>query len=324
METVKKDKKQLFGPKGEDEIIVCIEYDSDGRPFSVCTNEKWDHRRKTWYRPGEGRTGTGVCRNNYDVDWCKSSVQLYYHCSGSGGETDEIIIGQLSNPENPCLIWLAEGQRPIRQDYKKGETVEYPLTHEQCLARGFKIIDQPLDIMGVLDDFTRKQGEAVYNPFEEACQSSTEYCSICDDRFPCDEDNETCRHLFWSPNGYWSGVGSDEGNIDDAKEDILFFASKIKTRILVEMVKALENNSFWLKFHGCMLGPVNIELHGDCDYVFNILDGFDEDQLKTDEEYSKIQDGGYWLVSLEDKKTKEANAKVAKWLRESIIARKTK
>ena len=184
---------------------------------------------------------------------------------------------------------------------------------------GYEVIDKPLNIAPFLSEYERRRTEPIFNPFEAAEESEVEFCCICKDYLPTEI---LCRHLFYdSSAGIYSGAGGSEGKIEDAKEDILFFASKIKSRILVEMIKTLENNSFWPRFHGSLLGPVDIELKGECGYVFNVLDGFNEDQLETEEEYSKMQEGGNWMVTLEAEKTKEANTKAAQWLRESLVVR---
>ncbi len=301
-------KSKLCGPN-DNEAIVFIEYDGNNIPFCVVTHQAFDHRNKPWFKPEGNYDGTGITKETYDFDWSEGHESLYYHNSGSGGEENDIVLGQLVNPEPPEKIWAAAGMRFVEQKHKGQEWVSTELTGEQIRARGYEVIKEPLDIASAIGE----SGEVIINPFDEACESETVYCSICEDRFP---DDSLCKHVFWSEGGWYAGIGSDEGKIEDAKEDILFFASKIKKRILVDMVRALENNSFWLRFHGSILGPVDIELHGDGIYIFNILEGFNEDHLKTNEELSKMQEGGYWLVSLEEKKTKEANAMVAKWLRQ--------
>jgi len=278
-----------------EETILFIEY-QNGEPFNVVTDE-----------------------GDYAIERC-GGEDGDFHCynSGSGGNFGESFdVSKLCNPTPvTSAIWVAQGCKLHRYGKKK----DVPITSKkQLLDMGYKWLDEPLDLTEYLNKYEREKGETTCNPFKIADEiyEGFVYCSVCDCNWIADSESE-CRHIFWSKGGYYCGVGSDEGKIEDAKEDILFFASKIKDQILVEMIKALENNSFWLRFHGSILGPVDIELNGDCDHIFNILDGFSEDDLKTDEEYSKMEDGGYWLVSLEAEKTKEANTKVAQWLKESL------
>ena len=186
---------EMYGP--EEDRIVFIEYSND-RPFAVVTDDGG--------------------ADYYDFDWCKSNEQLYYHCSGGGGSAKEIVLSHFSDPSPPLQkIWAAEGVGFVELVDKDGEWVNVAIDAERVRAMGYEVIDKPLNITPFLSEYDQKNKDAIFNPFDAACESETEYCSICDDRFP---DDSTCRHLFWSDDGGWSGVGSDEGKIAELEAKV--------------------------------------------------------------------------------------------------------
>ncbi|MBW8035698.1 MAG: hypothetical protein FVQ79_08735 [Planctomycetes bacterium] len=290
MSNQKTESKEVTGemrhPYEDDETIICIEYDSDDRPFNVTTQDG------------------GM--SHYDFDWCEGAG-LYYHCSG-GGPRGGIVLSKFANPEPPRKIWAAPGIKFVKQTRDGNDWKEIELTIEQIRAMGHEIISEPVNLSSM--------GKDTCNPFDVGYEGETVYCGICRERMP---DEDLCRHVFWDRFiGMYSGVGSDEGKVEDYKDDILFFISKMSKPVVEKILHALTTNSIWLQFHGELLGSSQIELNGDDVWHNDILEDVDEyDDLKGEGEECKFVTGGEWLASLEGKKTKKTNALVAEWIKES-------
>lgn len=212
---------------------------------------------------------------DYDFDWC-GDYGLYYNCSGSGGHKHTLY--KCSEPSPRILVWVSD--RNI---------LEPPGNLDDLADYGYQLIADPLPL-----------GEATTNPFDVAIEGEIVWCKICKTHVPCEYEHNLCRHLFWDD--YWSGIGSDEGFIEDQKDPIISFVKMIRDLpdkgcdVIGLIVEAMERNDCnmidgWLGSH-CLFDSLGIEGKGET-----------------------LESGFGWLCTLGGDGTEEANALVASWIR---------
>lgn len=194
-----------------DERIVVIEYHAR-RPFSVITENHWDHSAKPWFKPG--MRPNGVSRREYDFEWCRTKQQLYQNNSGGGGRSalnyvvHKVVSGKMVE------IWADDDVRFFRYVKRGSEWVTVPL-RQDLKALGYRRLKKPR----LLEGLSR-------NPFDVAEEGDTVWCPRCKDHLPTDWTSHACDHLVWCDDcGAWvftdtrefveSGSGKCECNRDD-------------------------------------------------------------------------------------------------------------
>lgn len=141
----------------------------------------------------------------------------------------------------------------------------------------------------------------------EDCESGYVVCNICKER---QDDDDTCRHVFWSE-GIWYGSGSYEDPPEEFKASLSVVLDK--TDLVYELRRAITNGTFYLFFHGSMLGPEWMDCYAD---GRNYGHRFTDDLAYEQEE--AMGDGVGWLTSLYKDETPEANAVTVGWIDEHL------
>jgi hypothetical protein len=141
----------------------------------------------------------------------------------------------------------------------------------------------------------------------ESCESEYVVCNICQERRP---EDDSCRHVFWSE-GIWYGSGSYEDPPDHLKASL--FAVLDKTQLAGELLNAIAAGTFYLWFHGSIIGQTYVDCHADGrNYGHRLTDDL------TSEEEERMSDGVGWLTSLYLEETPKANALTVKWIGEYL------
>jgi hypothetical protein len=288
METKIKDDVGFLGC--DDEAILVIVYGSDGVPWQVVTERS-------------------------DCDFEETKYGLQWHDGGSGLRDMEHLVYQKCEPEPPGKIWIAEGVRLKR--YVDGGygldncDCEY-VDSDKALAMGYEVIDEPLDLTSLLDEFDKKDGKTTVNPFEVADESEYGFvwCSICGENFP-DESECYCGHIFWDEGGLY-GCGSNEVNEDDHKES--FFCVLDKTGISGPLRRAMINSDYYIWYPHIAAQTINVRLDG-VNYGKRFTDGL------TEQQEEEMTCGVGWLQSLEPGKTRGFELLTVKWIDEWLGVR---
>lgn len=186
------------------ERIVYIEYDREGRPLQVITEYDWDHTAEPWFRPGKSRP-TGIGQEDYRFAFSRADGMLYWHNSGSGGgPVKHLTFGELVEPNPPSLFWMVPSIQPT--EWVSDEEPRRPLSPAQLLARGFRRLDEPLEL-------DKPGGGKTRDPFEVGEEQDTIYCNVCDDYLT--DELEPCGHLHWDEEASeYAGEGSDQWQRD--------------------------------------------------------------------------------------------------------------
>lgn len=161
--------------------IVAIEY-QHRRPFSVVTEEHWDHSGQPWFRP-EHHKATGTCCCQWDFEWSRRYRTSYYHMSGSGGELALYVAGFCEPQPPPGELWVADGI-PVLRNSLKPKRIK---SDDVLLRMGYRRLKLPRLL-------TAWDGTKTRNPFEIADEGECVYCKLCDDWFL--EDSH-CEHMHW-------------------------------------------------------------------------------------------------------------------------------
>jgi len=152
----------------------------------------------------------------------------------------------------------------------------------------------------------------------EDCDYRFHYCSICkEDQF----EDDCCRHIFQSDNG-WAGSGGDQEETNrSVKAAFLVFLSGMPASFPMDLKLAIQSGKFYTFTIGSLLGTDGVELNGlpyeglltNCfKYSHDILELGDSDIAE------QSADGWYWLTSLYENETPEANALTIQWIDEFI------
>lgn len=172
--------------EGNKHRLLTIEY-FKGKPSVVITEEFWDHSNEPWSKKGRHRT-TGSNAMHFDFDYSKVYDQLYWHCSGGGGNGKTHCIGRLIGLK--AKIWAAPDIQLTKYVKRKGKWIEKPVTKEDLKRFGYTMIKSPLILKS-------EYREPSINPFDHA-EGDTEcvWCPQCKDHLP-DEPGRACEHLRW-------------------------------------------------------------------------------------------------------------------------------
>lgn len=176
---------------GERHRIIFIEY-RDGHPFSVVTEEHWDHTGKPWFRPDQHKA-TGTCARHWDFEWCRRDGVCYYHNIGGGGGIRDLSVGPYVEPDPPPgAIWCAPGVVLCRYASKARPKVRIR-SDATLLKMGYRRLGRPLLLPGGNAWDSPKRSR---NPFavSEATESGCYYCAACGDWLPRDGE---CEHYEW-------------------------------------------------------------------------------------------------------------------------------
>jgi hypothetical protein len=174
----------------EQHRIVVIEY-RNRRPFSVVTEEHWDHTERPWFVPGRDKPN-GTVAAYWDFEWCKRDRNLYFHMSGIGGDPLAAYLCSFSKPDLLAgLLWAAPDVRFRRWISSKRPEVAIR-SDSTLLSMGYRRVSRPLLLSGGEWAATKRSR----NPFLVASETDSPpaYCRICDDYFPTDME---CEHLEW-------------------------------------------------------------------------------------------------------------------------------
>ena len=150
------------------------------------------------------------------------------------------------------------------------------------------------------------------DPFEDALQTESAYCTVCDDWFPVDD---SCRHIFWVDGVGDCGPGSDEfrGNpsVPEGFKRVVRFVGCARS-----FARALSRERGARIFtHAPLIGSASYDVSiGGREFG----DRFG-DLYKVRWSDGIVQEGCGWLRAL-DAKTKAANRLTLAWLREEIAA----
>ena len=152
----------------------------------------------------------------------------------------------------------------------------------------------------------------------EDCDYRFTFCSICkEEQF----EDDHCRHIFLSDNG-WAGSGGDQEETKRCvKVSFLVFLSGMPRGFAEELKGAIQSGQFSTFTYGSLLGTDEVQLNGfpyegllpnSFKYSSDILKLGDSDIAE------QSADGWYWLVSLFENETPEANALTIQWIDEFI------
>jgi hypothetical protein len=116
-------------------------------------------------------------QNCYDFEWCERDRQLYYNMSGFGSTRDiEVSAWEVYWMSSAMKAKVQKNKTRLHKGQKKGRRLAR-------MPRGY-----PLGRL-----------------FEDAEESSTEYCSVCDDYLPVSETDHPCGHIWFCDEvGQWS------------------------------------------------------------------------------------------------------------------------
>ena len=152
-------------------------YDSENEP-AVIDYIEYDGND----RPMNVHTDGRRC---WDFNWSEREQELYYH--ESGGSFDKVTLPKfVETPDPPFKIFIRPGLRVVVPDEDRDATPE------DFARLGLLRIDEPLG-----------------DPFKNACEGRTMYCTICEDDLPYEWTDSPCDHV-WDAYGGWDGPGSDE------------------------------------------------------------------------------------------------------------------
>lgn len=278
--------KPMVGPDddGSEQIIV-IDYDQKGVPCNVVTTNGSYQFADT----------------PYGLQWCGGDCYV----------TDmKYSIGSLCEPVPPYKIWTADGV--VLTKWVENDTY-VPVSSAEALERGYKVIDELLDLTSLLDDWQREKGETTVNPFDvgENWTEGFAWCSVCETHVP-DGSDYYCQHLFWDQELH--GCGSNEVAADDHKESV--FAVLEKTGLSGPLRRAMVNSDYNLRYYGSLFGTEGINVYLD---KVNYGERFTDDLTEQQEEDMKIGVG--WLGSLEPGETRQYELLTIKWIDEWLDAR---
>jgi hypothetical protein len=184
--------------------IVFIEY-QDGHPFSVVTEEHWDHSRKPWFVPGRDEP-TGTCANDWDFEWCKRDRTCYFHQSGTGGgDPLQCEVHRFTHPDPPPgAIWCASDVVLTR--WISAEKTDVQIRSDVTLLKmGYVRLARPLLLRG--------NGKRSRNPFLTSDEVDTHilWCERCKDHIPGDAE---CEHIEWCDRCSWWIYGDTHVRLD--------------------------------------------------------------------------------------------------------------
>jgi len=284
----KKKTEPLVGPEDDgSKSIIAIEYDQQGIPCTVETS-------------------------GGSYEFADTPYGLYWHGSGYGLSVMEYSIGMLCEPVPPHKVWLADGV--VLTKWVKDDTYS-PISRTEALERGYELIDDPLDMTGVIGRLPRKKGRTA-NPFDVGEESpyGIVWCTVCKTHLP-DEPENYCQHLFDGGEiGCCLGTGCSEIDLAKGHKES-FFVVLEKTGLSGPLRRAMINGdySFW-----------NMHNFG-CQTIHACLDGVNygkrfTDDL-TDEQEEDMSIGVGWLRSLETGKTRECELLTVKWIDEWLGVR---
>jgi hypothetical protein len=162
-----------------DETVAAIVYQPEGKrktlvPFTVFT-----------YKTHNGL----LLWSEWDFDFCRRDGRLYYHCSGCGPSP---CLNVKVTPAKPplCAVWWDSA---VVASFRSGDGTDRVLDADEILAMGYTVMTEP------------KVSGFAGNPFFDASNDSTEWCSRCRDRLP---KQNLCRHIWWcSECGMYSTPG---------------------------------------------------------------------------------------------------------------------
>lgn len=158
--------------------VVCVEYDESDRPFSISVA----FQREGSFSELEVLAGRDKTLSTFDANWCKRDETLYVEDVGGGPFKYEVELARFIVTEPKRKIWLAPLMRPTYE----GQPADLE-------ALGYKLIQRRL-----------------VDPFKEAEEGPTIWCSICGDNLPC-RDDEVCDHIWYCETSYWfTGPGYDD------------------------------------------------------------------------------------------------------------------
>lgn len=199
--------EDFTGPDSEP-ITMIIWHKIEGRwdPHAVFTQTKY---------------GGYSC---HDFDRCQALDQIYHHESGGGGGGP--YAGRYTRPAKgrpDVRMWLRPGIVARIGDGSIEDKRTATVADEEAIAEaGFELVR-----------------EVPANPFDTAYEGDLEWCTICQDRFPYDDQ---CRHLSDGIDTDGGGCGQEDRDLVDAENEFmqLFQALNHEQRKLVrERVQAM-------------------------------------------------------------------------------------
>jgi hypothetical protein len=132
----------------------------------------------------DGKTYYGA--DGYDVDW-SDTYGYIFHNSSSGFHTPTVsgiyfLWGDMKVKETPCTLVDARDKPPWRGKRTKA-------IRERNRTRRLLKLPKAFDMEGVSNLLEWLQQNAI--------ESDTEYCSVCRERFPTQDNNVLCDHVWW-------------------------------------------------------------------------------------------------------------------------------
>lgn len=133
--------------------------------------------------------------HHYDVEWSKRYGSLYFDCVGFGG-TDKFSVNRFTEPGIHAKLWISPDVRLVQSvERADGKWIKVPFPPDQLASMGYELIAEPLRP----------------DPFADACEGDTQYCSICDDWLPT--EGRMCDHVWWCGSlGWYVGPGFEKGD----------------------------------------------------------------------------------------------------------------
>lgn len=247
--------------------------DGNGKPIVLIELS----REKAGWKPFNVICQDKKSQSQYDFDWCEKPKTLCYHESGGGPVSGAICIHAFAEPDTiKGKVWCDKSIKLVND-------------------AGAELDDAALKAMGY-----ERVAEWPFNPFDEAdCDESTEWCTICESRFPADE---LCAHVVYNDDGYYDGCGSSETNIADVQRSMFQFLDVLPAEFIEGAIKEMQAKNFHF-----------FRAYGDLQSNVQWRTEIDESQLLAEHEgsgrYSPAID---WLLSL-DAESDLANALTMGW-----------
>lgn len=224
----------------------------------------------------------------YDINYSKAEKQFYYHKSGGSGLRFSV--------EKTSTFWADKDVLV----FKYGNGNEVPASDKRRLKR------KPIKYGRPIEDW--------------AIESETTWCTVCRDHLS-EDDARVHRHLFQGDHYEWLGVGGTENEKHDYdKIKLSLFAVLRATGIAIPLSKTIRAGKMGfdaIHLSGSIFGYDSVDCYLDGESYGDLFTHVEySGDRRSDEEIQKMEYGIYWLIGLDNEKTKKANKWTLKWIKE--------
>lgn len=250
--------------------------DGDGKPIVFI---EFHQEGKHGWKPHSVITQDGKRRTEFDFDWCAKDGILCSHESGGGPASGEVALHPFCEPENlPGLIW--RDPEVVKLVGSDGE-----LDTETLKKMGYRLSEM-----------------MPANPFDDSVEGDTEWCIVCDSRYPSDD---TCDHIVWNEElGFDTGCGHAETQISEVQSSMFQLLAVLPPRFVDGAINELTGGG--LRCHGRHSGEFTCNVYWRTSINMDAL-------FREHEGARRYSPALTWLQSL-NKESKLPNALTLGWL----------